>query len=95
MRVAAGRTLIRRYALALTPAGVGNEASITATAVPPLSVGPGDHGCEATHALTIANSGGVGSRPAEGLSGQRLMGATASALGHEVLFMQDTGLLRA
>jgi hypothetical protein len=64
--VAAGRTLTRRYALSLTPAGAGNEAADTATAVPPLSGGPGDHGSEATHALTIANSGGVGSRAAEG-----------------------------
>ena len=48
--MAAGRTLIRRYALALTPAGVGNEAAVTATAVPPLSGGPGEHGSEATHA---------------------------------------------
>jgi hypothetical protein len=64
--VAAGRTLIWRYAPALTPAGVGNEAAVTATAVPPLSGGPGEHGSEATHAPTIANSGGVDSRPAEG-----------------------------
>ncbi|CAM5464222.1 hypothetical protein GCM10010256_38200 [Streptomyces coeruleorubidus] len=27
-RVAAGRTLIRRYVVALTPAGVSNEASV-------------------------------------------------------------------
>jgi hypothetical protein len=53
MRVAAGRTLIRRYALALTPAGAGNEAAVTATAVPPLSGGPGNHDSEATHPLTI------------------------------------------
>ena len=58
MRVAAGRTLIRRYALALTPAGAGNEAAVTATAVPPLSGGPGEHGSEATHALIITDSVG-------------------------------------
>jgi diamine N-acetyltransferase len=63
--MATGRTLIRRYALALTPAGVGNEAAVMATAIPPLSGGPGEHDSEATHALTIANSGGVGSRPAQ------------------------------
>jgi hypothetical protein len=67
MGAAAGRTLIRRYALALTPAGAGNEAAVTATAVPPLSGGPGEHGSEATHALTITGSvGEVGSRPADG-----------------------------
>ncbi len=34
-----------------------------ATAVPPLSGGPGGHGSEATHAFTIADSVGViGSR---------------------------------
>jgi hypothetical protein len=65
--VTAGRTLVRRYALALTPAGAGNEAAVTATAVPPLSGGPGNHGSEATHAFTVAGSvGGVGIRPAEG-----------------------------
>ncbi len=64
--MAAGGTLIRRYALALTPVGAGNEAAVAATAVPPLSGGPGEHDSEATHALTIANSGGVGRRPAEG-----------------------------
>jgi hypothetical protein len=77
--VAAGRTLIRRYALALTPAGVGNEAAVTATAVPPLSGGPGEHDSEATHALTIANSGGVGSRPAEGVSIGRTLAAATGA----------------
>src|SRR5450755_1772521 len=63
MRVAAGRTLIRRYALALTPSGAGNEAAVTATAVPPLSGGPGNHGSEATHPLII---GGAVSRPRRG-----------------------------
>ena len=52
----AGRTLVRRYALALTPGGAGNEAAITTTAVPPLSGGPGTHGSEATHGATIADS---------------------------------------
>ena len=55
-RVAAGGTLIRRYALALTPAGAGIEAAVTAASVPPLSDGPGDHGSEAAHAFTIADS---------------------------------------
>ncbi len=54
----AGRTLIRRYVLALPPAGAGNEAAVTAASVPPLSGGPGSHGSEATHALTIADSVG-------------------------------------
>src|SRR6266700_2658256 len=58
-RVTAGRTLIRRYVLALPPAGAGNEAAVTAASVPPLSGGPGSHGSEATHALTIADSVGV------------------------------------
>jgi len=56
--VTAGRTLIRRYVLALPPAGAGNEAAVTAASVPPLSGGPGSHGSEATHALTIADSVG-------------------------------------
>jgi hypothetical protein len=54
--VAAGGTLIRRYALALTPAGAGIEAAVTAASVPPLSGGPGNHGSEAAHAFTIADS---------------------------------------
>jgi hypothetical protein len=54
--VTAGRTLVRRYALALTPGGAGDEAAITTTAVPPLSGGPGTHGSEATHAVTIADN---------------------------------------
>ncbi len=53
-RVAAGGTLIRRYALALTPAGAGIEAAVAAASVPPLSGGPGNHGSEAAHAFTIA-----------------------------------------
>jgi hypothetical protein len=66
-RVAAGGTLIRRYALALTPAGAGIEAAVTAASVPPLSGGPGSHGSEATHVFTIVRSvGGTGSQPAEG-----------------------------
>ncbi len=64
----AGRTLVRRYALALTPGGAGNEAAITTTAVPPLSGGPGTHGSEATHAVTIADNAstvtGAGAVPA-------------------------------
>jgi hypothetical protein len=66
-RVAAGETLIRRYALALTPAGAGVEAAVTAASVPPLSGGPDIHGSAAAHAFTIADSvGGTGSQPAEG-----------------------------
>lgn len=66
-RVAAGGTPIRRYALALTPTGAGIEAAVTAASVPPLSGGPGNHGSEAAHAFTIADSvGGTGSQPAEG-----------------------------
>ncbi len=62
--MAAGGTPIRRYALALTPAGAGNEAAVTAASVPPLSGGPGSHGSGATHAFTIADSvGGTGSSP--------------------------------
>ena len=53
--MAAGRTLIRRYVLALPRQGAGNEAAVTATSVPPLSGGPGSHG-SAAHALTIAAS---------------------------------------
>jgi len=56
MRVAAGGTLIRRYALALTPTGAGIEAAVTAASVPPLSGGPGSHGSAAAHAFTIADS---------------------------------------
>src|SRR5947199_7276530 len=55
-RVAAGGTLIRRYALALSPAGAGIEAAVTAASVPPLSGGPGSHGSEAAHAFTITDS---------------------------------------
>src|SRR6266496_4508155 len=55
-RVTAGRTLIRRYVLALPPVGAGNEAAVTAASVPPLSGGPGSHGSEAAHAFTIADS---------------------------------------
>jgi hypothetical protein len=66
-RVAAGGTLIRRYALALTPTGAGIEAAVTAASVPPLSGGPGSHGGEAAHVFTLAGSvGGTGSQPAEG-----------------------------
>ena len=66
-RVAAGGTLIRRYTLALTPAGAGVEAAVTAASVPPLSGGPGNHGSEAAHAFTIADSvAEPGSQPAEG-----------------------------
>jgi hypothetical protein len=54
--VTAGRTLIRRYVLALPAATrAGNEAAVTATSVPPLSGGPDDHDSEATHAITIAD----------------------------------------
>src|SRR5271166_6065668 len=43
------------------PSGAGNEAAVMTTAVPPLSGGTGEHGSEATHAFTIADSvGGVG-----------------------------------
>src|ERR1700728_4206302 len=57
--VTAGRTLIRRYVLALPPRGAGNEAVVTAASVPPLSGGPGGHGsAAAAHAFTIADSGG-------------------------------------
>ena len=63
----ADRTLIWRYVLALTPAGAGNEAAVTAASVPPLSGGPGKHGSETAHAFTVAGSvGGVGGQPAEG-----------------------------
>ena len=64
-RVAAGGTLIRRYALALTPAGAGIEAAVAAASVPPLSGGPDIHGSEAAHAFNVADSvGGTGSQPA-------------------------------
>ena len=54
----AGRTLIRRYVLALPSAGAGNEAAVTAASVPPLSGGPDIHGSEAAaHAFTVAGSG--------------------------------------
>ena len=48
----------RRYVLALTPAGAGNEAAVTAASAPPLSGGPGSHGGTAAHAFTIADSVG-------------------------------------
>src|SRR5271154_5661787 len=53
-RVAARRTLIGRYVLALTPAGAGIEAAVAAASVPPLSGGTGSHGSEAAHAFTIS-----------------------------------------
>ena len=53
---AAGRTLIRRYALALTPAGQANKAAVMATAIPPLRGGANLHAAEATHACTITDS---------------------------------------
>jgi hypothetical protein len=53
--VAAGGTLIWRYALALTPAGAGIEAAVAAASVPSLSGGTGNHGSEAAHAFTIAD----------------------------------------
>jgi hypothetical protein len=53
----AGGTLIRRYALALTPAGSGIKAAVAAASVPPLSGGPGSHSSEAAHAFTIAGKG--------------------------------------
>ena len=49
-------TLIRRYALALTPAGAGIEAAVAAASVPPLSGGTGSHGSEAAHAFTIVGA---------------------------------------
>ena len=58
MRVAAGGTLIRRYALALTPAGAGIEAAVAAASVPPLNGGTGSHGSGAAHAFTVAGSVG-------------------------------------
>jgi hypothetical protein len=65
-RLAAGGTLIRRYALALPPTGAGIEAAVTAASVPRLSGGPGSHGSEAAHTLTLADSvGGTGSQRAE------------------------------
>ena len=64
--VAAGGTLIRRYALALTPTGAGIEAAVTAASAPPLSGGPDNHDSEATHAFTIAdNVGRTGNHPPE------------------------------
>ena len=84
-RVAAGGTLIGRYALALPPTGAGIEAAVTAASVPPLSGGPGSHGSEATHVFTIAGSvGGTGSQPAEGrlpadMAGRPLGGSTLVA----------------
>ena len=48
-RVTAGRILIRRYVLVLTPPGAANEAAVTATSVPPLSGGPDIHRSAATH----------------------------------------------
>ena len=41
--------------LALAPTGAGIEAAVAAASVPPLSGGPGGHGSEAAHALTIAD----------------------------------------
>jgi hypothetical protein len=60
-REAAGWTLIRRYALALTPEGAGIEAAVTAASAPPLSGGPDNHGSKTAHRFTIADSVG-GSR---------------------------------
>ena len=65
-RVTADRTLIRRYVLALPPAGAGNEAAVTAASVPPLSGGPGSHGSAAAHAITIARSADADLRYAPG-----------------------------
>src|SRR6266516_3260900 len=80
-RVAAGGTLIRRYALALTPAGAGIEATVTAAPVPPLSGGPGSHGSQAAHAFTIADGvGGTSSKPAEGRLSANLARCLSSSL---------------
>src|SRR4051794_22871638 len=59
--------------LALTPAGPGNEAAVTATAIPPLSGGANLHAGEATHAATIADNPGVGrpDRPGTGQTRQK------------------------
>jgi hypothetical protein len=68
-RVTADGTLIRRYALALTPARQGQamRPRLRQPRVPPLSGDPGSHGSAAAHAFTIADSiGGTGSQPAEG-----------------------------
>ncbi len=62
-RVTAGRTLVRRYALALTLGRAGHVAAVMTTAVPPLSGGPGTHGSEATHAATIADHASTGQMP--------------------------------
>lgn len=52
--VTAGRTLIRRYVLALAPAGAAMRPRLQQPRVPPLSGGTGSHG--AAHAFTIADS---------------------------------------
>jgi hypothetical protein len=62
--VPAGRTLTRRYALVLPLKG-RDGAAVTASAVPPLSGGPRDHGSEATHTATLATEDRVDSMPAK------------------------------
>jgi hypothetical protein len=65
MRVAAGGTLIRRYALALTPAGAGIEAAVTAASVPPLGGGPCSHGSGAAHVFIVVRRRDRSPRPGE------------------------------
>ena len=85
--MAAGGTLIRRYVLALTPAGAGIEAAVTAASVPPLSGGPGSHGSEAAHAFTVAGSvGGSGTTSAAAWPG--------AATGASILYRSNTRLSR-
>ena len=64
--MAAGGTLIRRYVLALPRAGAGDEATVTAASIPPLSGGPDVHGSAAAHAATIAGSADADPRYAQG-----------------------------
>src|SRR5437588_30486 len=59
-RVTAGRTLIRRYVLAPSQTGTGDEAAVRAASIPPLGGGPDIHGA-AAHALTITEPAGTGS----------------------------------
>src|ERR1700684_426358 len=73
MRVAAGGTLIRRYALALTPAGAGIEAAVTAGSVPPLSGGPCSHGSTTAHVLIVVRRPAAAPPPPGGFVGSDLL----------------------
>ncbi|GGP14302.1 hypothetical protein GCM10012278_69550 [Nonomuraea glycinis] len=54
-----GGTLIRRYALAPTPAELATRPRFTATAIPPSSGGADVHSGTATHPTTLTDHTGM------------------------------------